>query len=249
MSTGISKMDTGRKKGFYLKPNLFTDRKANTLPDDGELKPKSVFGGINMSKYVSLGKSSIGEHYTKDEWLKHGSINTSGLEVPQDDVEKIKESLNLLGVDLWEISNKGFGEPAIEKSPLILEWEARKKADREEHTKKMNALVEEYNKLPEILNRWKFGDNVEIVLKRGNGEYRPGYSSSIISWVHTEAYLFGKEYRLWISNYVTSDGKLKRKQFMKDYSDLSVLTAESILTAIPEILEARSHIIRKYNIR
>lgn len=201
-----------------------------------------------MSKHISLGKSSIGEHHTKESFLEYGSINTSGLEVPQDDVEKIKEALNLLGVDIWEISTEGFGGKSIEKSPLLQEWEDRKISDREAHHAEMRKLLEEFNNLPEILGTWKFG-SVEVILKRGNAEYKPGYSSSLIGWVHHEINLDGKAYQVWLSEYISKDGKVLRKRFLQNNPGIKEQDAESLLAVLPMILKARTDVTRKYHIK
>lgn len=203
-----------------------------------------------MSKQISV--EYIKQSH-EEEFLEYGSLYTTGMKVPQDNVEEIEKALVTLGFNIWEIKeDTGISGTRIKASPLLIKWEQRRQEERDEHNAAMLKAVEEFNAHEKIFAVWEIGGYTVKVEKSSDNpvEYKPAYSSRIHSSVSVHIYdPEGKPVEINLSNYVTSSGSIQRKKFSEHYPDFSAEIAERLLKQTSEFYEERNKVRNRYNLR
>jgi len=204
-------------------------------------------------------KIAVGNYYKDIEGNKVCN-GLMGFEVEVDNIEKIKQALQLLNIEAWEICEKGLGGKVLERSQLLIDQEARLNKARDEHNAKMIQLNEEITNLPSILQTWQFGD-FTIELKRSPAEYDPNYSSKLRVSLTFQLSRANKPIRdhFFPTDYITSDGKVQSKKFLTDFGhiindrDLALTKAgeeiaKAMLEKLKEMKETREKFKSKYQL-
>jgi len=176
-------------------------------------------------------------------------------DVMVDNVEQIKNALKLLNIEIFEI--KQFSEEdsyrgeIVERSQILDEIDKEHKKKSEDYNANMKRMCNEYNDLPEVLEKWTFGE-VEIRLMRGNIHYKPGYSSRNQGGPSFDIYINGKRFSegFWLGNFIYSDGRrTRRTAFVEAYARrFGVLVANQISSNLLMMYKTREEIRKKYRI-
>ena len=187
-----------------------------------------------MAKHVYVGEVQ------RDTFLGTRVSSMSGFRTQQDDLQVIKQALELLKIEAWEIrSDEGAFGTVLEAAPIIKELADAEKKKKEAYNAEMEQLRDKFNKLPMILETYDFG-KTKIFIERAEATYNPSWSSKLRASVNTTIQVEGGEKRdFWLSDYLSEDGKVLRKKFQQNYKHYGIPESEieEIISRLKEIHE------------
>lgn len=196
---------------------------------------------------------------TRRNWqtkeLEAGS-NYTCIRTYTDDIESVKQALNLMGIEVWYIKKgDAFGEE-VEASPLVNKTRQAEEEARNKYDKQMTELCKELNSLPRIVKTWYFGGIKVVLVRPDKAEYVPSYSSKLRGTFGIEIYIGENqvEDNFWLTEYITEDGKIQRKKFynnlrrhgLEEYAKADFDGIEEFVNNLKQIKEVKDQYRRKY---
>lgn len=174
----------------------------------------------------------------------------------------IQQAMMLLGFTdgIYKVQ-EGDGwsnDKVIYAHPKLVEIDRLDAESRQKHLAQMQVKADEFNKLPTIVQEWKFGEGYSIQMTRGEAKFNPSFSTSRIGG---EVYLTllkdGKEE--WdnrnrssfsLYRYISQDGKVLAKAFKEGmkYDVTSETVRAEMVGKLKEINDAEKSFSQKWQL-